>query len=135
MGRFFRLKEFRNANGLNQIEMASILGCTQGNISRIENQMADLEEKQYAILYEKYTRATIDSFIGNTDERVINIHKNTIEGDGNNGNALGGTLYSGFSKDALDIINRLQNQIESLTEQNKTLTELVAKLTSKMTFG
>lgn len=135
MGRFFRLKEFRNANGLNQIEMAAILGCTQGNISRIENQMADLEEKQYAILYEKYTRATIDSFIGNTDERVINIHKNTIEGDGNNGNALGGTLYSGFSKDALDIINRLQNQIESLSEQNKTLTELVAKLTSKMTFG
>lgn len=48
------LRKFRNDRGISQIQMGSILGSKQPNISAIENEGKALTPDQYRILVSKY---------------------------------------------------------------------------------
>jgi len=65
----FKLEKFRKENGnLSQKQIAEILGCRQPNISAIENDNKDLTPEQYAILFEKYGKDHVMSFVYNSEE-------------------------------------------------------------------
>ena len=58
----FKLKEFRNAHGLFQAQMAEILGTTQSTLSRMETEKIELNITQYNKLYEKFGKDAVDAY-------------------------------------------------------------------------
>lgn len=58
----FKLKEFRNAHGLFQSQMAEILGTTQSSLSRMETEKIELTIAQYQKLYDKFGIEEVDAY-------------------------------------------------------------------------
>lgn len=64
----FKIREFRKAKGLYQDEFAQIVGLTQSNLSRYENNDIDLTYEMIEKLRQKFGSEEVDSFI--TDSAV-----------------------------------------------------------------
>lgn len=64
----FDIREFRKKHKLTQIEIATILGCGQANISAMERTMRDLEEDQYHKLAEKFGNNEVEKHIINNSD-------------------------------------------------------------------
>ena len=59
----FRIKDFRKAKGLLQSEMAQVIGLTQSNFSRYENNNIDLTDCMLDKLREKYGEEEVNTYL------------------------------------------------------------------------
>lgn len=66
----FKTREFRKAKGIYQSEMAEILGLTQPNLSRYENNAIDLTDEMLDRLREKYSKEDVDAYLTDSMEQV-----------------------------------------------------------------
>ncbi len=64
MSIYIRLKAFRRAHELKQSDLGEILGIGQTVISRMEKTNQLLNEEQYNLLVERFTKDEIDKFAG-----------------------------------------------------------------------
>ena len=127
------LKDFRQAHGLFQSDMAEMLEMNQSNVSRAELRgYHELSYQQQQTLYDKYGKENVDSF-AITDNEPISIVAtgNTNEGDGTQNNG-----YFGTDREALSIIKAQSDAIIRLsakqTEQTDKLLVLIDKLANKI---
>ena len=66
----FKIREFRKAKGVFQEEMAAVIGLTQSNLSRYENNAIDLTNEMIDKLREKYGREEVDAYLTDTAEQI-----------------------------------------------------------------
>jgi transcriptional regulator with XRE-family HTH domain len=66
----YNFKDFRKKIGKTQIEMASLFGCQQSNISALEKNDRDLTSEQYDILYNEYGKELVDNYRIEEDTKV-----------------------------------------------------------------
>lgn len=124
----FKYKEFRRAHSLLQSHLADILGMTQSNLSRYENEGVDLTREQYGKLYEKYGKEDVDAFIVDNSQNVTACG-NILHGAGTQNNGIQS------DKDMLDIIRKLTetitHHVEKQDEINSRLLTILEKMTLK----
>ena len=66
----FKIREFRKAKGIYQSEMADVLGLTQPNLSRYENNAIDLNDAQLGALREKYGEEEVNAYLTDSATQV-----------------------------------------------------------------
>lgn len=66
----FKIREFRKAKGIFQEEMAAVIGLTQSNLSRYENNAIDLTDEMLNKLREKYGREDVDAYLTDSAEQI-----------------------------------------------------------------
>ena len=66
----FKIREFRKAKNLFQDKMAEIIGLTQSNLSRYENNGVDLTEEMLDKLRAVYGKEDVDAYITDSAEQV-----------------------------------------------------------------
>ena len=66
----FKIREFRKAKGIFQEEMAGVIGLTQSNLSRYENNGIDLTDEMISKLREKYGREDVDAYLTDSAEQI-----------------------------------------------------------------
>ncbi len=113
-----RLKDFRDANKLQQSDLVEVLGISQSAISRLEALGRDLSPTQIERLCAKYGEEEIMKFAGHPAPAVVNQPKQEY------------TLPEAFAmlsetcktqsrtiEAQADIINRMRDMIDKLTEE------------------
>ena len=113
-----RLKDFRDANKLQQSDLVEVLGISQSAISRLEALGRDLSPTQIERLCAKYGEEVIMKFAGHPSPAVVNPPKQEY------------TLPEAFAmlsetckaqartmEAQAEIINRMREKIEELTEE------------------
>lgn len=131
----FDFKGFRKKNDLTQPEIAQILGCTQGFISKVEKGSNQLSESMIAKLIAIYGMDNVQNFIKEDEDESSPNSNNRVSGDANN---FGGT-YNTFSQEALEVIKEqskqigaFQTQIDNLLQMIVTKDELIKSLTEAL---
>lgn len=111
----FKIREFRKANGIYQEEMAQVIGLTQSNLSRYENNDIDLTEPMLNALREKYGEENVNAYLTDNPTQIRN-NSTPIE-----------------RKDdltILDLVTIVKKQNETITKQVETQNEFTRQLTS-----
>jgi len=129
----FRLKDFRQAHGLFQSDMADLLGLTQSTVSRAELKEGGIEltYPQRMTLFEKYGEEEVSSFFIEEEKEINIINNGNVNDDGfqNNGVIKNDRLI-------LKIVNEQSGTIASLTkkltEQTDRMLAILEKLTDKL---
>ena len=103
----FRLKDFRKQHGLNQDDVAALLGCTQPNISSIEKEGKDLTEEQLDILKNKYGEQEVLKYVSGVkfydpedaprNRRLIPIYSDAVT-EGGSGDLIPGSTGGGVDE-------------------------------------
>lgn len=114
----FRLRDFREANGILQSEISEVLGINQSNISRLEAKDRSLTSLQYKKLAEKYGETIVSAYVG---EETL---KNVL---GNPRTNRTRKRAPSAKDDALAIIKAQQDEIARLNRRIEELTELLLK--------
>lgn len=123
----FKIKEFRKAKGLFQEDLASVIGLTQSNLSRYENNAIDLSDAQFEKLYEKYGKEAVDAYKTDSTEQVRNNEVPMSESD----KLSMIDLVTIIKKQNDTICQQVEAQNDftrQLTEMNKRLLDLLEKI-------
>lgn len=120
----FKLREFRNAHGLKQSELAEILDYTQSGISRMETEKIELSRAQYQKLYDVYGKEDVDSFHVDMEPVDMNAVINEAQ-------------IKGLQQN-IDLLEIIKKQNETLCEHvrnqdafHRTLLQVLEKLSLK----
>lgn len=121
------IKDFRQAQGLYQSQMAELLGLNQSNISRAEIKgYLELTYPMLQTLYEKYGQKEVDKF--RIDDNVsVNASNNVNEGGGTQNNG-----YFHTDAESTEIIRRQAEAITMLAEKQAAQTERLIDLLEKL---
>lgn len=112
----FRLRDFREANGILQSEISDVLGINQSNISRLEAKDKPLTSSQYRKLAEKYGDTIVSAYVGEETLKKV-LGKPQTNRTRNRAQSA--------KDDALAIIKAQQDEIMRL---NKRIQELTTQL-------
>ena len=117
---YVNLKDFRAKHSLHQADLATILGCTQSFVSRMEKYYYELDDSQYARLVEKYGEKEVALFEG---ESPI---KNAVSKERRVRRKINSTpsSYPTEIKTLTEIINKQQDEITRLNARVAELTDL-----------
>ena len=122
----FRIKEFRRALGINQWEMAQVIGLTQSNLSRYETNDIDLTEEQVASLRKAYGKETVDKYVNEEPQKlVLNYEPNNDHSEQ--------TLLSVIKRQN-DTIAMQSEQMSQFTQQLSKINERLLSLLEKIQF-
>lgn len=122
-----RLKDFRQAQGLYQADLARIIGCKQYTISRMElRESTELTSSQLQKLTDRFGEEEVNKFMGDGHATFINSN-NVNKGNGTQNNGT-----SGASTSAIDIIRKQNDVIERLINKQTEITDRLLSLVQKM---
>lgn len=130
----FRLKDFRQAHGLYQSDMAELLGLTQSTVSRAElkEEGIELSYPQRLTLFEKYGEEDVTAFfLEDEKEKKKNAAVKAAEKEmqKNGGVILDGSLLLGIINEQSATITNLSRK---MAEQTDRILEIIEKLSEKL---
>lgn len=122
------LKKFRFDYHLGQNELAELLGCTQANVSRLENGARSITGSQVASLIEKYGVDVIARYADPSELPAgpvvsIDLSKSKTEISGNQGPVNNGSGTQ-TTVDA-SLVNVMNKQVETLNSQSAQISALI----------
>ena len=111
----FKIREFRKAKGIYQDKMAEIVGLTQSNLSRYENNGIDLSEEQLDKLRAHFGKEEVDAYLTDSSEQI---HDKSIP------ESQSDSIFS------LDMLTVIKKQNETICKQVEAQNEFSRQLTS-----
>lgn len=125
------LTDFFKARGITQDTIAAQLGVTQQYISGLLSGKKAFGKKQAQRFGELWGISPSWLLTGEGD-MMVNAPKNHQVIGNNNGTAINGDGAIVHPKEeSVDVLKRMQDQIDELLSQNRTLLNIVDRLTSK----
>ena len=111
----FKIKEFRDAKRIKQADFAPMIGLTQSNLSRYENNGVDLSDEQLDMLRERFGAEEINSYITDSSEQIRD--KSIPE-------------YKIDSMTLLDMITIIKKQNETICQQVEVQNQSIRQITN-----
>lgn len=109
----FKIREFRKFMGIYQSELAEVLGLTQPNLSRYENNALDLSDSMLNKLREKYGKEEVNAYLTDSMEQV---REKEIPADQADNIAI------------VDMVTIIKKQNETICQQVETQNEFARQL-------
>lgn len=111
----FKIREFRKAKGIYQDEFAAVIGLTQSNLSRYENNGIELNEKMLEKLRAKYGEEEINAFMTDSPSQVRDKEIPQSKAD---------------ELAILDMVSIIKKQNDTICQQVEVQNEFAKQLTS-----
>ena len=115
----------------NQAELTAQLGLSKGYVSQIVTGKREPSEQIVRKFANQYPEINVTWLLTGDGEMMPASGKNSQVIENNNGTAVNGDGAVIHQKESSDVVKRMQDQIDELISQNKTLLNIVDRLTSK----
>jgi transcriptional regulator with XRE-family HTH domain len=111
----FKIREFRNAMGLYQNDMAEIIGISQSNLSRYEMNGVDLTNEAIDKLRKRFGKENVDAFLTDSPQQIRDMEIPASRKD---------------HMTMLDLVTIVKKQNETINKQIETQNDFTRQLTS-----
>ena len=110
----FKIREFRKAIGIKQDELAVVVGLTQSNLSRYENNDMDFTGPMLDAMRKEYGEEIVNAYITDSSEQIRNKEVPIDRKD---------------ELAVLDLVTIVKKQNETICQQVETQNEFARQLT------
>lgn len=130
--RIDRFDQYKDYKHLTDNKVTVQLGLSNGTIGKSRKENRDLSDAVIEQILNFYTDLSREWLLYGEGEMLAQAAQNTQVIGNNNGTAINGNGAVVHPKEEFaDVVKRMQDQIDELLSQNRTLLNIVDRLTSK----